>query len=215
MKTSHLENSAIIELQYLPPIAYFKSLGTYSNVIIESNEHFVKQTYRNRCYLAGANKIQMLSVPVIGGNSKILIRDIKIDYNQNWLNNHRRSLSSAYGKAPFYEYYAPYFDQVYDKKHKYLFDLNWEMLTLCLHLLQINVELSWSKKYQKLTEKSITDLRSASHPKIRVPDTFEFLPQAYQQVFGRDFVANLSIIDLLFCEGPNASMIISHSGKSR
>jgi len=202
--------TALIELQYLPPIAYFVFMVD-KNVVIERYENFVKQTYRNRCYIVGANKVEMLSIPLMGGNRKILVKDIKIDYNQNWLNNHWRAIISAYGKAPFFEFYAQYFERIFFKKHQYLFDLNQELLSLCLKLLNVDNKISTTQKFEKKLKNSIIDTRSLIHPKN---DTFVksfFSPQHYQQVFGKNFVGNMSIIDLLFCEGPNATTIIRNS----
>lgn len=201
----------IVDLQYLPSLEYFACLLKYPNVFIEANEHYQKQSYRNRCRILAANKVDSLTVPVVGGNKKTLIRDIKIDYSQRWQAIHWRAIVSAYSKAPFFEYYAPYFEPVYRQKYQYLFDLNWELLTICLSLLQFKNLPILTSDYVKTVEKPCLDLRSAIHPKKNYKDNKIYLANAYVQNFGNEFVPNLSIVDLLFCEGTQAKKIINQS----
>ncbi|MGK7395575.1 MAG: WbqC family protein [Candidatus Cyclobacteriaceae bacterium M3_2C_046] len=205
-------NSALlIELQYLPPIAYFSSWGSFNTIIIEKQEYFEKQSYRNRCYIRGANKVQTLSVPVYGSRKKILTRDIRIDYQQKWVNEHWRSISSAYGKSPFFEHFADLFHRIYHKRPAFLFDLNWFMLSLCLEILGWKKNIKFSEQYEKNPKSPIKDLRSAIHPKKSI-ETFSFYKTfPYNQIFGVKFEANLSIIDLIFCEGLNTNDIIHNS----
>lgn len=201
----------LIDLQYLPSLEYFACLLQSENVCIEENEHFVKQTYRNRCHILGANKVEVLSVPVIKGNRKILVKDIKIDYNQKWLGNHWRAIVSAYGKAPFFEYYVSYFYDVFYKKGKFLFDFNYELLTLCLKLLQVDKKMFFSERYEHNPGEGVLDVRSVIHPKRDHAKNSFYVPYSYNQIFGKNFVENMSIIDLLFCEGPNASSVLKNS----
>ena len=92
-----------LDLQYLPSLEYFAALLKYDYVYLEANEHYQKQSYRNRCYIRAANKVDLLSVPVLDGRRKVLIRDIRIDYQQGWLKDHWRAITSAYGKTPYFE----------------------------------------------------------------------------------------------------------------
>jgi hypothetical protein len=203
----------LIDLQYLPCIEYYAVLLHAGEVIIEENENFVKQTYRNRCNILTANGIDILTVPVIGGNKKIRIKDIKIDYNQKWVNRHWRAIASAYGKAPFFEYYSDYFHRIFSKKIGFLFDFNYELLKLTLKILQFNFDLKFSPQYVSDPGPEINDLRSVIHPKRTKGNFNKYTPVGYSQVFGSNFVDNLSIIDLIFNEGTNASEIIKLSYK--
>ncbi len=99
--TENLSGPVLIELHYLPCIAYFAYLAHAESVVIEAHEHYVKQSYRNRCQILTASKVVSLSVPVQKGNRTQLIRDLKIDYSQSWLKDHWRTIASAYGKAPY------------------------------------------------------------------------------------------------------------------
>lgn len=203
--------SAVVELQYLPCLEYFTCFLKYDTVYIEVHEHYQKQSYRNRSHILTANKVAILSVPVVKGNSKQLIKEVQIDYNQKWTTDHWRTIYSAYGKAPFFEYYANFFERVYLKKHKYLFELNIELLTNCLSLLKLDSKLYFTEYYKNSTEVGLKDLRSAIHPKSGGKNNNLYTPVRYRQNFGNNFVSNLSIIDVLFCEGPQSPELIRQS----
>ena len=200
-----------LDLQYLPSLEYFAALLKYDYIYLEANEHFEKQSYRNRCYIRAANKVDLLSVPVLDGRRKVMIRDIRIDYQQSWLKDHWRAITSAYGKTPYFEHYASYFEQILFKKHTFLFDLNWELLTKCLHLLQIRNKLKSTSSYVKDLDLNCLDLRSVIHPKKNYLNNKIYRALPYVQNFGSEFVPNLSIVDLLFCKGVEARQYLELS----
>lgn len=204
-------STILIDLQYLPTLEYFCCLQQADKVIIEANENYVKQSFRNRTAILTANGVSSLSIPIVGGNKKTNIRDIQIDYSQKWINNHWRALQSAYGKAPYFEYYADYFLQIFNEQEQTLFLLNKKILTLCLKFLQMEIAINFSKSYSQVPEKGIIDLRSVIHPKKSYVLNEHYHSQPYIQLFGNEFVPNMSIVDLLFCEGPNAQNIIKKS----
>ena len=203
--------TVILDLQYLPSVAYFCIIKKAPKVLIEAHENFVKQTYRNRCRIMTANKVLDLSIPVSHGNRKVPIQKLAIDHQQKWKNNHWRAIESAYRNAPFYEYYYEKIKQVLYGDDMTLFGLNRKLLTICLKYLQIDTPIHFTTAYQENYDKPVLDLRSAIHPKKGVNTLSWFVPQSYHQVFGKDFVSNLSIIDLLFCEGPGAARILQAS----
>ena len=198
----------VIELQYFPNAAYFSLFLEPEDLQLEQHEYFVKQTYRNRCKILTANGIDILSVPVLEGNSKTLIRDIRIDYSQKWVNRHWRAIQSAYGKAPFFEFYADEFRTILERKPKFLFELNLLVLTVCLKYIQNDEDLSYTLSYEKKLNNPLDDFRSVIHPKKSYESHIHYTPIAYSQVFGSKFVKDLSILDILFCEGPGAYQII-------
>ena len=104
-------NSLLIELHYFPCVSYFKLLSAYEKVFLEAEEHFIKQTYRNRTYILTSNKIDRLSIPIIHEDKKKPIRLLSIDYKLKWQLRHWRAIQSAYAKAPFFEYYADFFEK--------------------------------------------------------------------------------------------------------
>ena len=204
--------SILIEPHYFPSIAYFALLSQYSDVILEVFEHYPKQTYRNRCYIQGANRVQLLSVPIKKRSGKVLTKDIRVESGLSWRNHHWRTIRSAYGKAPFFDFFAPdFYDILYQKNH-FIIDLSINTMTRCLKILQFSTHsLTCSQSYQKLPSEGVFDLRNALMPGLPPPLPAFFRPISYTQVFGKDFVPNLSVIDLLFCEGSRANSIIRRS----
>ncbi len=203
--------NAIIEIQYFPPVAYFATMLKYGELVIESKENYQKQSYRNRCRILTANKVDNLIVPVIKGNSKTLIRDVRIDYKQKWINRHWRAIKSGYGKSPFFEHYDMYIHQLIEKKHKFLFDKNLEIIETLVNLMGLKTSIKFNRIFVSKTDVNNDDHRNLIHPKSISDYHAFFNPVPYTQLFGRKFEANLSILDLLFCEGPNADNILHSS----
>jgi hypothetical protein len=203
--------SVLIDLQYLPCLEFFTCVLNFDEIILENNEHFAKQSYRNRCYLQGSNKTEMLTIPVIDGNKKIIIKDVKIDYSQRWETVHWRTLNAAYGKSPFFEFFADYFQDIYQIKPTFLWDLNYRFLTICLKLLKQNKTIRQTEFYQKEVETSVFDARSLINAKKGFEKNNFYQSVVYQQNFGNDFEPNLSIIDLLFCRGNQSLEILKKS----
>ncbi|HEV7349883.1 WbqC family protein [Telluribacter sp.] len=201
----------LIELHYLPCLAYFTCLLQHEKVWLEAWESYPKQTYRNRCYVLTANKVEVLTVPVQAGSKKGAIREVRIDYNQDWIRNHWGCFQSAYGKSPYFEYYAPYLEDIYQRKPELLIELNYELLTLCLRLIGIRKEVGYNLSYEKSVSNYIFDARSLISDKKEANGTVFYKNRPYYQTFGNDFVPNLSILDLLFNQGPEARQILAES----
>ncbi|EOZ97028.1 hypothetical protein A33Q_1946 [Indibacter alkaliphilus LW1] len=201
----------ITELFHLPSIEYFTAIHGFDEVWLDDQERFQKQSFRNRTSILLANKTEKLSVPVYGGNKNRPYKDIRIDYEQKWLNVHLRGIQSAYGKAPFFEYYFPYLEKVYLKKLPFLIDMNRELLTVCLTLLRWKISVKLLSERDEKAE--MRDLRGLIQSKVHFTERDIYSPKPYSQLFGVDFVPNLSIIDLLFCTGPEATAVIAASKK--
>jgi hypothetical protein len=185
-----------------------------TGIWIEACENFQKQTCRNHCLINGPNKVQMLTVPVKKARRRCPIREVKIDYAQPWIRQHLRSLQSAYGKAPFFEHYADDLFQIIQKKIPHLFDLNLELLTKCLDLLRIKKNINLTEAFYNKPKAGLTDLRGVFCDRVVSDSRATTKYHPYYQVFGRDFVENLSIVDLLFCEGPQSHVILSQCALS-
>lgn len=198
---------ALIETQYLPPISYFLKLAPFESVIIEKHENYVKQTYRNRCCIHSAQGTDRLVVPVIR-HGKILIPQIRIDYSQKWLNRHWRAIQSSYGKAPFFEFYGFGLREVLFRKYEFLYELNQALLSLCLKWLGLDVPIMESDRYERETQYPVVDLRNTVNPQKSAEWTESNFPFTYTQVFGRKFAPDLSVIDLIFCTGPEAGSMV-------
>ena len=216
----------LTELHYHPPAALFAELLRADGILLEAHEHYRKQTYRNRCLIRTAQGVQPLTVPVIDGNraEKVTAAAIEIDYRQNWVHRHWRTLQTAYGNSPYFEYYADYLHDIYVSKPALLFDLNQQFLRLLLKCFRITLPLHLTTEYQShypaqssfensglpATQPSITDRRDWLTPKTATktpePDTpaAAAVVRPYPQVFGPGFEPGLSVLDLLFSQGPAA-----------
>jgi hypothetical protein len=210
------QNKAVkLELQYLPCLEYFTCILQYDQVLIDIEERYVKQTYRNRCSVLTTNKIDVLTVPVKGYEAASPTKEILIDYNQEWIRRHLGCLKAAYGKSPFYEFYAPELTHIYSKKPKFLVDLNYGLLTFCLRLLGIKKEVRYILSGEPNEESSVYNAISLINNKKSGNSFNYYQPVAYYQTFGNGFVGNLSIIDLIFNMGPEAKSVLLRSCKSR
>ncbi len=183
----------------------------HDEVLLEANETYQKQSHRNRCYVLTANKIDCLTVPVAGSTNHQPIREVRIDNSVAWQNRHWRCLESAYRKAPFFEYYAPDFERVYQHNWTFLFDLSLEMLTICRQLVGIKTPVRLTKCYDKEPPIGVFDARSRMNTRNWAETQLFYTPEPYIQNFGPQFVPNLSILDLLFCAGPEAIDILQKS----
>jgi hypothetical protein len=205
-----MKKKLLIELPYLGTVGYFMKLLQYEEVILEQHENYRKRTYRNRCHLMSANGILKLSIPLgKGKNQGQNIKSVKIAYSQSWQNEHWRSIQSAYGRAPFYEYYADEIKAVFDSQPETLFDLNWQLMELIIELLQLDLKISFSETFQKELPEDIADGRNTILPTKKLEDETIKL-RKYNQVFEDKygFISNLSILDLLFCCGPEAHGVL-------
>ena len=206
-----MHESVLIELQYLPTVAFFSCLEGKEELILEANEFFQKQTYRNRTHLLSSQQVEVLTVPLQGANKKIKSKDIRIDDSQKWNKKHWRSIKTCYGKAPFFEFFADEFAAVYSKEYTFLWDLNIDLLTICLEITNQNLKITESDSYEITVSGNVMDARSLINPKKLdfLKDFYQTKP--YSQIFGNNFEPNLSVLDLLMNEGSNAKSIIRQS----
>ena len=209
--TENKKKDLLIELHYFPCVIYFTLLKNYNTIFFEAEEHFIKQTYRNRTYILTSNKIDRLSVPIVHEDKKKPLKLLRIDYKQKWQQRHWRAIRTAYSKAPFFEYYAFMFEKEIFTGYEKLWDLNTAVMTLCLKMLDINVLLRQTDKFYKAdsVDSSIyMDARNKITPDLN-NGTIHVKP--YNQMFSSTFIKNLSILDLLFNEGPSSKKIIEES----
>lgn len=202
--------SYLIEIQFFAPVDVFKILIKEKHIKIEQYERFKKMSFRNRCIILGANGLVSLTVPIEGGREqKALIRDVKIDNSEPWPRTHLRSLVSAYSKAPFFEYYFREIEVLLNSNEKFLFDLNLKIISFLIKSLKINATIELTSEC-RLEYSNANDMRNKILPKNFQKDKEHWKPK-YFQVFEDKwgFQPNLSILDLLFCEGPNAANLLA------
>jgi len=189
---------------YLPPVSYFHAVLRHGGpLLLEKHEHYAKQTYRTRARIATANGALDLSVPVLHGRKeRVPMRDVRIDYGHRWQRLHWLSLQTAYRSSAFFEYYEDDFAVFYDRKHGFLLDYNAAQLELVLKLLKTDRPVRFTESYQDVPDGAV-DFRQAIHPKK--PSLLP-APGPYHQVFAdrHGFLPDLSIVDLLFNQGPGS-----------
>lgn len=208
-----MKTTCLIEPHYLPSLEFFCALLHFDKLIIEKNEHYVKQSFRNRCYINTANGVEMLVVPLSEKHGKVPLKDIRIDYSKKWQNNHWRGIQSAYAKAPFFEHYSESLRKIIFSDHPLLADLNLALLSFCLRSMNIEMKVSETVSYEKSVGEDFYDLRSSITPKEAYSERPYYKPVPYYQVFGSAFAENLSFVDLLFSEGPRSLAILKASQK--
>lgn len=199
----------IFSTAYLGPIEYYIEYIKCDNPILETNENYQKQSYRNRCSIMSANNILNLIIPVkkpkILNNRKI--KKIRLEKRQNWQNLHWKSLQSAYRSSPYFEFYEDKFSPFYNKKYDYLIDVNNDFHKLICTLLKVKPFVKMSKEYSSNYNK---DFRNKITPKLSQKKKLAQYIQVFSNQIG--FQANLSVIDLLFNLGPDALDYLKKEG---
>jgi hypothetical protein len=203
-------SALLIEPHYLGNLAYFNLLIQSDSITLDIHHHYLKQTYRNRCEILTASGVRPLSIPVSFKNH-MPYKEVTVDHSQSWARDHWGAISSAYGKTPFFEFYADYFEPLFVKKQVFLLDLSVDFLTVCLKLLKIRKDIHFTEKYLDSESGGFFDQRNRISPKNHLERDQLYKPVTYTQLFGKDFAPNLSVLDLLFCEGPQATDILIKS----
>ncbi len=194
----------IFSIAYWPNIEYLAHIIREKEILIEKHENFIKQTYRNRCVILSPAGPQNLIVPVLGGRSrnKKTITEIAIDYSKHWVSNHLNSIKTAYGSAPFFDFFFDEVKQVLSQKPQTLFELAMATLKASLRMLRSDVKITFTDSFEKKYTHKIKDLRTGVSPKVRSQLEFPSYPQVFEDRFG--FVPNLSVLDLVFNLGNEA-----------
>ena len=196
-----VQMNIIIHPTYFPSIAHFVALANAEEVLLEIDDNFVKQTYRNRTYIYGANGKLALNIPVIHSQkNRQKYRDVKIFNEDKWQSLHWKSLLSAYRTSPFFEFYEDELQPLFEYKADYILDFNLKCFEVVCECLQLELNTSKTEVYKKKVE-GINDFRHLVNAKKEQQYQFD----SYNQVFSdkHGFITNLSIMDLLFNEGPN------------
>lgn len=195
---------------YFGPVQWYQKLNR-DECVVEQHEHFVKQTYRNRCVIATTNGKQTLSIPVEKFDGpKCKMKDVRISDHDNWRHQHWNALLSAYGESPFFEFYQDDIRPFFEKKWDFLFDFNNEITHKICELLDVRPRIRFTEHYLPANETGqYMDFRNAIDPKHPADDP-EFIPRKYYQVYEQKhgFLPNLSILDLLFNEGNEAILYL-------
>jgi hypothetical protein len=198
----------IIESQYFSPVILFKSSFNFSNIVFDQYESYQKMSFRNRCLIAGANGVIALSIPLAEGrDQKKLMKDVRISGSQDWQKKHWKTIVSCYNKSPWFEYYKEELLAVYAKPSAFLIDWNMDCFEWIIKALGVRLAHTCTKAFEKEYGHDTKDCRNKILPK-NYSDLGQII---YRQVFEErnGFFPNLSILDLLFCEGKNAKDLLS------
>ena len=196
---------------YFSPISQYSILWNTREIIFETQDNYQKQSYRNRCYIYGANGKQLLTIPISfpSNSERKKTKDARIDYSEDWQKQHLKSLKSAYNSSPFFSLLEVELKEVYAKKHTFLLDLNIDTFLFVKDILSLEVNHSLTSEYKAEID---NDYRFLSDAKSNI----NFASETYTQVFSdkHSFISNLSILDLLFMEGSNSISILNKSNLS-
>ncbi len=196
----------ILPTAYLPPVSWWAVAVKSGDILLEYNETYPKQTYRNRCHIYGANGLLSLSIPVIKVNGNhTLTSEIRIDNSKNWQLVHWRSIESAYNNTPYFLFYKDILEPIFYKKYNSLVEFNIDILLIIARIInRKDIRFNVTSKYEPLIQ---PDFRFLIHPK-KPPASFGLVNfpryiQAFEPMYG--FLPDLSIIDLLFNEGAGSA----------
>jgi hypothetical protein len=211
---------AILATTYFGPVQWYQKLNRFDGVLMEQHEHFLKQTYRNRCVIATTQGVQALTVPVeapVGEGlalSKTPIKDVRISNHGKWRTEHWNALQSAYGESPFFEFYEDDIRPFFEDRWEFLLDFNMAITEKMCELLDIHPHIELTSSYQNSLpfgegRGGALDFRTIIHPKHPQPDP-DFNPKPYYQVYQErfGFQPNLSVLDLLFNMGNEAVLYL-------
>ena len=197
-----MEGKILVSTAYLAPVEYFSLISRADTVYVEREENYLKQSYRNRCYILSAHGPQLMTVPVYQGSlHKTPIKEIRIDYSKRWQQVHIRALVASYSSSPYFEFYFENIEKIISGKNDFLLDLNMGLTQSILKMLKMEINLTYTTNYVPVGTAE-NDFRYKITPK----EKSQFLSKEYIQVFdnGNGFISGLSVLDLIFNKGPEA-----------
>lgn len=215
---------------YIPWLGLFHKIALADKFIFFDQVQYVSKDYISRNQIKTHQGSLMLTVPVLSKNHfEKKIADVQINNSQPWARKHWRSISSNYINAPYYRDYAPFLEETYRCEWTLLADLNFHMLQWFLEVLGIKTKVEKMGNYQFDGVKSALVLDMCLKLQVNTyifgsqgvnyADTEAFREvgidvifqdyhhPVYNQLHG-DFVPYMSILDLLFNEGPRSFDIL-------
>ncbi|MGV6832707.1 MAG: WbqC family protein [bacterium] len=195
-------NAVVLSNTYFPNIAHCIAIVHAKEIVLEQWDSYQKQTLRNRANILGANGTLSLTIPVnYSQKNRQYFKDVEVNSAENWQSQHLKSLYSAYSTSPYFEFYIDELTPLFKERVTHLYEFNLSCLKAILNCFDIQKDLKLTKEFDKEIP-SDSDFRYLA--KKNIFPYFEH--DKYLQVFSSkfDFTRNLSCLDLLFNEGPNA-----------
>lgn len=193
--------SAVFPIAYFGSVRYFQDLANLKQVLFETSDHLPKQTFRNRMVILGSQGSQILTMPLEKpSGSKTETKDVLVSYQQNWPLVHWKALKTAYASTPYFEHYASDIEKLLFRKHRFLVDFDLEITQFFLDTYQLNLDFSFPEEYEASYSE---DYRAFDYENLEMKGEYE------QVLFNqKHFNSAVSILDLLFCEGPIGRRLI-------
>ncbi|WP_040279074.1 WbqC family protein [Psychroserpens damuponensis] len=197
---------SLLHPTYFPNVAHFVAMLTTTDLVFEVCDNYQKQTYRNRTSIYGANGKLDLNIPVIySQKNRQIFKDVKIFNEENWQSQHLKSLESAYRTSPFYEFYIDDLMPLFTSEFDTVMAFNFKCLELIFECLQLPFEYTVTKTFDIKAIETI-DARPLANSRKEILQNFTPYAQVFDDKHG--FLNNLSILDLLFNEGPNTELYL-------
>jgi hypothetical protein len=193
---------------YFAPIIQYIAMTKSDTIVFEVDDNFQKQTYRNRCNIYSASgKLQLNISTIHNKNTRQKSRDIKIDNSSNWQQQHLRTLQTVYRSSPFFEFYEDDLRPLYEQKQEFLLDFNIKCHEFIMSAMQ--EEITYSKTSIYNIDSDLKDFRSLAVARKELNYDLKPYTQVFENKHG--FISNLSILDLLFMEGPSTEIYLKNN----
>lgn len=190
-----------------PPITWWQQAIRHKNVLIDLSEHYQKMSFRNRYYIASPQGKLLLSIPLqMGRNQRKPVREVKIDYKEQWQARHWKTIVSCYHRSPFFEYFEYLFRPLYEEQYEWLYEWNRAGLDLIKKILHPDITISETDLYQKQYADDVCDIRASFRPQA----VYNGVGTEYYQVFSdrTGFIPDCSVLDPVFCEGKQSIILL-------
>lgn len=201
MLNNNQKNASVFSVLPFPPLSWWSAFFQAEQAVLDNGEHFEKMSFRNRYFIGAANGSLGLSIPLKGGrNQRLAMHSIQIAYADHWQKNHWQSIVSAYNKTPFFEFYEDTFKSLYQDEIESLSDWNLRSIQMCCNILKCTPPFDISETFIPPNPNHLDTRQWNLKTQFELPERTYFQP--FQHKHG--FLPNLSILDLICCEGPNA-----------
>lgn len=212
MNLNYKQMNLLFDLQYFPSSISYKISNKWSNIVFEQYDLYQKMSFRNRCQVAGSQGMINLSIPLAKGrDQRTLMKDVRIAAGYSWQDNHWKTILACYSRSPWFEFYRDELEQLYLKPFIFLVDWNLACFEWTCRVLPLPVKVALTQSYRTdYGDEEWQDRRGQLMPK-NILDPVHGAPVVYRQVFEEivGFIPNLSILDLLFCEGQRARSLLA------